>query len=99
MKTWQKIVCYVNDAASVGLLHNTNVTGATYYVFRADKTGQTLFCTDSKNVYLGMGLSTKMMNLCLMVKSFYQAHETVNIPTVATLHTSAKKERTWQTSH
>ena len=88
MKTWQKTGSFVNGAALAGLLHNTNVIGATYYVFRADKTEQTSFFTDQKNACPGMGLLTKMMNLCSTMNAFYQANVFVNIRTAATLHTS-----------
>lgn len=88
MSAWQKTGSFVNVAALAGLLHNTNVIGATYYVFRVDKIGQTSFFTGQKNVFLGMDLLTKMMNLCSMMNAFYQVSVFVNIRTAATLHTS-----------
>ena len=88
MGVWQKTGSFVNVAASAGLLHNTNVIGATYYVFRADKIGQTSSFTDQKNAFRGMGLLTKMMNLCSTMNAFYQVSVFVNIRTVAILHIS-----------
>ena len=90
MGVWQKTGSFVNVAASAGLLHNTNVIGETYYVFRADKIGQMSFFTDQKNAFLGMGLLAKMTNLCSMMNAFYQANVFVNTRTAATLHTSNK---------
>ena len=88
MGVWQKTGSFVNVAALAGLLHNINVIGATYYVFRVDKIGQTSFFTDQKNAFLGMGFLAKMMNLCSTMNAFYQVNVFVNTRTAATLHTS-----------
>jgi hypothetical protein len=99
MKSWQKIVCYANGVASAGLLRNINVIGVTYCVFRAVKIAQTSSFTALKSAYLGMARSVKMTNLCSTAHFFYLAPVFVNTRTVATLHTSAKKGESWQTSH